>query len=101
MSEESEDDFDKCMTGIEVLLIELCCSNNLAQNQLVDERSKLSADNPKNKGQRVDIEEENEQESYLRVLSEQIANAEQEEVEVLDYDSDGYPIAPKKKVLLP
>ncbi|XP_025052662.1 LOW QUALITY PROTEIN: ATP-dependent RNA helicase DDX42 [Alligator sinensis] len=55
------------------------------------------------KGIRDDIEEEDDQEAYFRYMAEN-PNAgvvQEEEEDNLEYDSDGHPIAPSKKIIDP
>jgi ATP-dependent RNA helicase DDX42 len=52
-----------------------------------------------NRGKRDDIEEEDDQESYFRYMEENpMAGVVNEEEELIDYDEDGNPIMPDKKV---
>ncbi|XP_059811767.1 ATP-dependent RNA helicase DDX42 [Hypanus sabinus] len=54
------------------------------------------------KGIRDDIEEEDDHEAYFRYMAENPnAGVIQEEEEEIDYDSDGNPIPPQKKVIDP
>ena len=52
-----------------------------------------------NRGKRDDIDEEDDQESYFRYMEENpTAGLLPEEEENIDYDEDGNPIIPDKKV---
>ncbi|KAF4804482.1 ATP-dependent RNA helicase DDX42 [Turdus rufiventris] len=55
------------------------------------------------KGIRDDIEEEDDQEAYFRYMAENptAGVVQEEEEDTLEYDSDGNPIAPSKKIIDP
>jgi ATP-dependent RNA helicase DDX42 len=52
-----------------------------------------------NRAKRDDIEEEDDQESYFRYMEENpMAGVVNEDEDYIDYDEDGNPIMPDKKV---
>uniref|UniRef100_A0A2K6EFU9 RNA helicase n=1 Tax=Propithecus coquereli TaxID=379532 RepID=A0A2K6EFU9_PROCO len=59
--------------------------------------------NPRQMGIRDDIEEEDDQEAYFRYMAENptAGVVQEEEEDNLEYDSDGNPIAPSKKIIDP
>lgn len=92
-SDEEDDPLDAFMAGIE----------QQVQKEKIQKintaTSGIPAEQPKDKGIRGDIDEEDDEESYYRYMEENPNAGLKDEEEELDieYDADGNPIAPTKK----
>jgi ATP-dependent RNA helicase DDX42 len=90
-SDSSEDPLESFMADIE----------KEVKQQDIKEKG-VAPEEPDAKGKRDDIEEEDDQESYFRYMEENpTAGLINDEEDNVDYDEDGNPIMPDKKIIDP
>ncbi|XP_046846143.1 ATP-dependent RNA helicase DDX42-like isoform X2 [Xenia sp. Carnegie-2017] len=88
-NDDEEDELDKFMAGIEQ---EVEREKILSATQQDEKASK--------KSRRDDIEDEDDQESFFRIMKEAPLEYYPDEDEEIDYDSDGNPIAPPRSKII-
>lgn len=87
--DDEDDELDMFMAGIEE---EVKKENSLTIAQLEEKANK--------KSRRDDIEDEDDQESFFRVMKDVPLQAYPEDDEEIEYDSDGNPIAPPRTKII-
>ncbi|KFD64928.1 hypothetical protein M514_06320 [Trichuris suis] len=93
--DDDEDPLDAFMAGIEAQAKkDKEKSEEHARNEPVEEENK-------HKLGRTDIEEEDDQESWVEANKDKIVSEGNDEVDELEYDEEGNPLPPKKKYIDP
>ncbi|NXA00466.1 DDX42 helicase, partial [Nesospiza acunhae] len=101
-SADSDSDDDP----LEAFMAEVEARGSLGNDQAARDMKRLEDKDKEKKnvkGIRDDIEEEDDQEAYFRYMAENptAGVVQEEEEDNLEYDSDGNPIAPSKKIIDP
>ncbi|EPY86419.1 ATP-dependent RNA helicase DDX42 [Camelus ferus] len=96
-SDSDDDPLEAFMAEVEASIISDQAARDMKRLEEKDKERKNV------KGIRDDIEEEDDQEAYFRYMAENptAGVVQEEEEDNLEYDSDGNPIAPSKKIIDP